>query len=206
MLGGLSKRIKLLRYCVNKRLAWKKNLIVYKPATVFVSEKATVDIKNKLLFNKQHDDFRQKRNKTPGSLYIDEGAVLKADHFKFFAGCRVSLHKGSKLTIGSGFMNHDSVIDCFEEISIGDGCYIAERVMIRDSNNHTILRDGFQMKAPVHIGNHVWIGLGATILSGVTIGDGAVVAAGAVVTKDVPPKAMVGGVPAKVIRTDVEWD
>ena len=51
-----------------------------------------------------------------------------------------------------------------------------------------------------HIGNDVWIGLNATILDGVTIGDGAIVAAGAVVTKDVPPYAVVGGVPAKIIK------
>lgn len=51
-----------------------------------------------------------------------------------------------------------------------------------------------------HVGNDVWIGHGAFILPGVTIGDGAVVAAMSVVTKDVPPYAIVGGVPAKVIR------
>ena len=45
----------------------------------------------------------------------------------------------------------------------------------------------------------------ATILKGVTIGDGAIVAAGAVVTKDVPPKTLVGGIPAKVIKEDIEW-
>jgi acetyltransferase-like isoleucine patch superfamily enzyme len=50
------------------------------------------------------------------------------------------------------------------------------------------------------IGNDVWIGHGAIVISGVTIGDGAIVAAGAVVTKDVPPYAIVGGVPAKVIK------
>lgn len=55
-------------------------------------------------------------------------------------------------------------------------------------------------KLAVDIGNDVWIGYGATILAGVRIGDGAVVASGAVVTKDVPPYAIVGGVPAKVIR------
>ena len=48
--------------------------------------------------------------------------------------------------------------------------------------------------------------MGATILSGVKIGDGAVVAAGAVVATDVPEKALVGGVPAKVIRENVEWN
>lgn len=52
----------------------------------------------------------------------------------------------------------------------------------------------------IAIGNDVWIGARAMILDGVTVGDGAVVAAGAVVTKDVPPYAVVGGVPAKIIK------
>ena len=55
--------------------------------------------------------------------------------------------------------------------------------------------------APIHIGKKVWIGANATICSGVTIGDNAVVAAGAVVVKDVPSDTVVGGVPAKRIKT-----
>ncbi len=55
-------------------------------------------------------------------------------------------------------------------------------------------------KYPVIIGNDCWIQTGAMIMSGVKIGDGAVILAGAVVTKDVPPYAIVGGVPAKVMR------
>lgn len=55
-------------------------------------------------------------------------------------------------------------------------------------------------KGAIIVDDDVWIGYGATIMSGVHIGQGAVVAAGAVVTKDVPPYAIVGGVPAKVIK------
>ena len=60
--------------------------------------------------------------------------------------------------------------------------------------------------APIRIGENVWIGSNATILPGVTLGDWAVVAAGAVVTKDVPPMTVVGGVPARVLRTISEGE
>ena len=91
-----------------------------------------------------------------------------------------------------------------KKIDIGKNVIISERVVIRDSNNHKILKKDFKETAPIVIGDNVWIGLGATILSGVTIGDGAVIAAGAVVTKDVPPKALVAGVPATVKNTNIE--
>ena len=55
-------------------------------------------------------------------------------------------------------------------------------------------------KGPIVVGNDVWIGACAIIMSGVTIGDGAIVAAGSVVTKDVPPYTLVGGNPAKFIK------
>jgi acetyltransferase-like isoleucine patch superfamily enzyme len=58
---------------------------------------------------------------------------------------------------------------------------------------------------PVVIGNHVWIATNAIILPGVTIGEGAIVACGAVVTKDVPPHCLVAGVPARVVRENVDW-
>lgn len=58
----------------------------------------------------------------------------------------------------------------------------------------------FECIKPVMVGNDVWIGCDVTILDGVKIGDGAVIGAGAIVTKDVPPYAIVAGIPAKIIR------
>ncbi len=60
---------------------------------------------------------------------------------------------------------------------------------------------GFQEQAHITIGNNVWIGQKVVIMDGVTIGDNSIVATGAIVTKDVPPYSIVGGVPAKVIKT-----
>lgn len=67
-------------------------------------------------------------------------------------------------------------------------------------NIHIVEDSDFVEYSPIRIGNDVWIGARVTILDGVNIGNGAVVAAGAVVTKDVPPYAIVGGVPAKIIK------
>ncbi len=87
-------------------------------------------------------------------------------------------------------------------IEIGDGCFIGHNVVLA-TINHDLYPENNRANhyAPIKLGKSVWVGSNATILAGVTIGDWAVVAAGAVVTHDVPPLTIVGGVPAKVIRT-----
>ncbi len=94
---------------------------------------------------------------------------------------------------------------CFQDqggIEIGDNVLIGQQVVIATLNHDLIPEKRANMlPAPVKIGNGVWVGAHATILAGVTIGDGAVIAAGAVVTRDVPENAVVGGVPAKIIKT-----
>jgi acetyltransferase-like isoleucine patch superfamily enzyme len=69
-----------------------------------------------------------------------------------------------------------------------------------DQKNHSnVYRDTFT-KGTIVLGNDVWIGYGAIILSGVTIGDGAVIGAGSVITKDIPPYAIIAGNPSKVLK------
>ena len=94
---------------------------------------------------------------------------------------------------------------CFQDqggIEIGDDCLIGLQVVFATINHDLNPEKRGNMKvAPIKIGNRVWIGAHATILAGVTVGDNSIVAAGAVVTKDVPANTVVGGVPAKTIRS-----
>ena len=87
-------------------------------------------------------------------------------------------------------------------ISIGEGALIGHNVVLA-TLNHDFNPERRQIciPAPINIGKNVWIGSNSTILPGVTIGDNSIVAAGAVVTKDVPANTVVGGVPAKIIKS-----
>lgn len=100
-------------------------------------------------------------------------------------------------------------LTCANKILIGNNVLTGRWVTISDNGHGTTDYETLQcppskrklsIKGPVIIGNNVWIGDKATILSGVTIGDGAVIAANAVVTKDVPPFSVAGGNPAKIIK------
>lgn len=114
------------------------------------------------------------------------------------------LSKGAHVKIGNRtFINRCSSIFCKDTVYIGDRCAISWNVTIMDNDFHYI--DANDNSKPIYIGDDVWIGCHSLILKGVHIGNGAVIAAGSVVTKDVPPYSVVGGNPAKVIKTDVQW-
>lgn len=145
-------------------------------------------------------------NYLDSSLKVDDNSELIIhDDFKFFTGCHIAVNKGATLELGSGYANTDVSIDCFKNIRIGNEVIISKGVIIRDSDNHDILYNGYEKSKPIIIGDHVWIGMRAIILKGVRIGDGSIIAAGAVVNKDIPRNCMVAGVPAKIIKENITW-
>ena len=125
---------------------------------------------------------------------VDDGFTLFPP---FFTDYGQNIKVGKNVFINSGC--------CFQDqggVEIGDNALIGQQVVIATlDHDFNPERRANMLPAPVRIGNNVWIGAHATILSGVPGGDNAIVAAGAVVTKDVPPNAVVGGVPARIIKT-----
>lgn len=139
-------------------------------------------------------------------LRMDKESVLQVNgNFTFFYGADIILFPGAKLTLGkNSYINSDCKIRCRKEIVIGEQCAISHDFTIMDSDFHRI--NGKDLSDSVTISNHVWIGTRVTVLKGTTIGEGCIIAAGSVVTKDIPPGCMAAGVPAKVIKKNVEWE
>ncbi|MDR2234833.1 MAG: sugar O-acetyltransferase [Chryseobacterium sp.] len=113
------------------------------------------------------------------------------------------INYGRNIRLGQNvFINFDGIFLDLGGITIEDNVMIAPKVSLL-SEGHPISPEDRHSLVPghIHIKKNAWIGANATILPGVTIGENAVVAAGAVVNRDVPDHAVVGGVPAKIIKT-----
>jgi len=147
-----------------------------------------------------------RKSQVESRLYLEDGACMEVNgEFVAYKGCDIRVIKGGHLFLDGGFCNINTQIMCAKKIRIGKGCAIARDVVIRDYDGHSVTGKEHSMAKEVVIGDKVWIGSRAMILKGVTIGDGAVIAAGSIVTKDIPPRSLVAGVPAKVIRENVTW-
>ena len=115
----------------------------------------------------------------------------------FYTDCGKNIIIGKNVFINSccRFQDQGGIV-------LGDGCFIGHNVTIA-TLNHDLAPEKRANMIPgaIRLGRNVWVGSHATLLAGVSVGDNAVIAAGAVVTKDVPPDTVVGGVPARVIRS-----
>jgi acetyltransferase-like isoleucine patch superfamily enzyme len=139
-------------------------------------------------------------------LEIAPGAQLVLGRWSWLGdGCKVRVHEGRCEIGAKTVMGQECTISCYQRVSIGRECIIADRTMLIDFDHGVVeverpIRLQGIYKRDVRVGNNVWIGYGACVLRGVTVGDNCVLGTYAVVTRDVPDNAVVGGVPARVLR------
>ena len=154
------------------------------------------------------------RWETDGPLFLGRGLQLqigKRGRIRFGRfvwigdGTKIRCHEGQVEIGPKTVLGQDCTISAYQSVRIGEQCVIADRAMFIDFDHGVvdvelpIRRQGIY-KRDVEVGSNCWIGYGACILRGVRVGDNAIVGTNSVVTRDVPANAVVGGVPAKVIR------
>jgi acetyltransferase-like isoleucine patch superfamily enzyme len=165
------------------------------------------------------------RWRSDGPFFLGRGLELKIEprgeiRFGRFVwigdGTKIRCHEGI-VEIGSKtVMGQECTISAYQRVRIGDECVIADRAMFIDFDHGIVeverpIRSQGIYKRDVEVGNNVWIGYGACILRGVSVGDNSVIGTNSVVTKDVPANAVVGGIPARIIRMrkapeDMPWE
>jgi len=121
-------------------------------------------------------------------------------------GTKIRCHEGVVEIGDKTVFGQECTVSAYQRVRIGEQCVIADRAMFIDFDHgvaeveRPIRVQGIYKRDTV-VGSNVWIGYGACVLRGVRVGDNSIVGTNAVVTKDVPANSVVGGVPAKVLRT-----
>ena len=149
-------------------------------------------------------------------LHIEPRGEVRFGRFVWIGdGTKIRCHEGVVEIGAKTVMGQECTISAYQRVRIGEECVIADRAMFIDFDHGVVeverpIRLQGIYKRDVEVGNNVWIGYGACILRGVSVGDNSVIGTNAVVTKDVPANAVVGGIPARIIRMretpqDLHW-
>lgn len=171
---------------------------LYMPADPMLEEDRLHARKITRLYNQTHETEQHERTNLITELFGRTGTNLTIEpDFR--------CDYGYNIYVGENFYaNFNCVILDVCKVTIGDNCMLAPGVHIYTATHPldpVVRYSGKEYGKPVKIGNQVWIGGGAIINPGVNIGDNVVVASGSVVTKDVPANMVVGGNPARIIKS-----
>ena len=186
------------------RTTKRKKIIFWRPSNIRISRQARIQIDEQLEFNMP---WNKKNKCTLGEFFISDTGSLYIKNVSIYSGCTIAIN--GHFSMKSGYINNNSKVFCRNRITIGENVVIAPEVIIRDSDQHQVISPESEtqrpISAPVTIGDHVWIGTRSIILKGVSIGSHVIVAAGSVVTHDIPDHCLAAGVPAKVIKRNIDW-
>lgn len=139
-----------------------------------------------------------------GRLELGPGAHLEP-------GVWLTAPPPGRIRIGAGtFLNRNVMVAALSLVEIGDHCMLANGCFVSDGNHRfddpqtPVPWQGFTSKGPTRIGDNVWLGANVVVTSGVTIGERAVIGANSVVTRDIPPRTIAAGAPARVVK-EIEY-
>lgn len=141
--------------------------------------------------------------------YINaNGSLSFRGNYDIGRGCRFDIGKDAQCSIGTGYINANSLVVISHGLEVGDNCAIGWDCRFLDDDFHSISYAGRTVKDHrIVLGNHIWVGSNVTILKGVRIPDNCVVAANSVVTRSFADKGvLIGGNPARVIKQNVSWE
>jgi acetyltransferase-like isoleucine patch superfamily enzyme len=155
-----------------------------------------------------------KRFQTDGMCFICPGvkfeigrhATLSIGRWSWVGhDSKIRVHEGEVRIGAKTVMGQECTISAYQHVEIGRECIVADRVMLIDFDHGVVeverpIRLQGIYKRDVRVGSNVWMGYGSCVLRGVSIGNNSIVGTNAVVTKDIPENAVVGGVPAKLLR------
>ena len=154
----------------------------------------------------------------PGvKLEIGRNATLRIGRWAWIGhGSKLRVHEGEVSIGAKTVMGQECTISAYRRVEIGRECIVADRVMLIDFDHGVVeverpIRLQGIYKRDVRVGCNVWIGYGACVLRGVSVGHNSIIGTNAVVTRDVPENAVVGGVPARILRmrdapTQLRWE
>jgi acetyltransferase-like isoleucine patch superfamily enzyme len=142
---------------------------------------------------------------------LDDGRLTIGANTLLEPGCWITMAPDARISIGSGcFLNKHTMLAAQERIEIGDHVMFANHCFVGDADHRyddpdtPVPLQGFIPRGHVRIGDNVWFGVNCVVTGGVEIGERAVIGANSVVTRDIPPRTIAAGAPAKVLR-EIEY-
>jgi acetyltransferase-like isoleucine patch superfamily enzyme len=139
---------------------------------------------------------------------LDDGRLTIGKHTLLEPGCWITIADEGRVSIGEGtFLNLGTMVAAQREVTIGSHVMFANHCFVSDASHRfddptvPVTWQGFTSKGPTRVGDNCWFGVNCVVTSGVTIGERCVIGANSVVTRDLPPRSIAAGAPAKLIRS-----